>query len=107
MFKGNVTGYAYVAGIVGWRNGGSISGVVYDTAITSSGSNGMLTGSGQASGYNYNVTRSTNSGNGTHGTTLTNLTLDAVKSVIDTTDSDSDGYYFTLTNNELELVKTN
>ena len=107
VFRGSVTGYGIVGGIVGWRNGGTISGVVYNTSITGPGGNNILTGSGSATGYNYNVTRATTNGSGTQGTTLTSLTLDAVKSVLDTTDSDSDGYYFAMNNSNLELLKSN
>ncbi len=107
IFNGTVTGKSVIGGVVGYQSSGTLKSVVYGTTITATQYGGKLTGLGSygLSGYNYNTTVSVSGGE--HGTTLSTLTLEGVSSVLDINDSDSDGYYFTLTNNELELVKTN
>ena len=57
---------------------------------------------------NYNVTLTgTRNSSSIDGTEIAELTISNVSDVIDTTDSDSDGYYFVITNGNLELQKTN
>ena len=121
VFKGNVTGKGWMAGAVGMNYVGNstISGVVYNTTVTSTATSGTP-GVGKATTYNwpknvkvYDVTLNyTTSGRdySYDGTAIAEMTLEAVDGTIDTTiggDNDGDGYYFTLTNGEYELITAN
>ena len=112
VFKGTVEGRDQVGGILGNNSGQAHKAVVYDSTISSPGS--MV---GKATTYNWAqniyVSSSTilNHTGGRDwsydGTAFTDITLEAVNNVIDTTiggDNDEDGYYFTLTNGEYELI---
>ena len=105
VFKGTLSGTKYIAGLAGEKFNGTISGFVYDTSITATTSDAA-----------YFTTR--NSPNNCKGykiptspavsvTLISSKTLEAVDGTIDTTiggDSGNDGYYFTLTNGEYELI---
>ncbi len=116
VFKGNISSGGYsTGGAVGWSTnaGNPITGVIYSTTITSSTDNGWVgkaVGGGNVGGtqYVYNTTKNVAGSNGRDGTEISSLTLETVAPVIDTTDStNSDGYSFTLTNGELELIYSN
>ena len=113
VFKGSVTGSNYVAAFMSGGNNGSNStrGVVYDTTITATDGNYVNIGSPYGDTmYIKNVTTSPSISLSSEETEFTSVTLDAVNSVIDTTiggDNGGDGYYFTLTNGEYELVTAN
>ena len=115
VVKATISSGGYgTGGAVGWTiNGGNpIRGVVYDTTITASSSNnyiGKAVGGGNTGGVSvmvYNTTRNYG-GSGNDGTEIASKTLEAVATVIDTTDSNGDGYSFTLTNGDYELVYSN
>ena len=112
VFKGTVEGSNQVGGILGNNSGQAHKAVVYDSTIKSPGS-----WVGKATTYNapqnIYVSASTvldHTGGrdwSYDGTAFTDITLEAVNNVIDTTiggDNDEDGYYFTLTNGEYELI---
>ena len=115
VFSGTVTGTSQVGGIVG--NGPYAKGVAYNSTITATSTDiGRVNGSTYGGTFkSYNVTLNYPSGtrNGESsrdGTIISSLTLETVDGTIDTTlngDNESDGYYYTLTNGELELITTN
>ena len=113
VFKGTVTGNNYVAAFMSGGNNSSNSsrGVIYDTTITATDGSYVNIGSPYGDAvYIKNVTTSPSVTLSSEETAFTTVTLDAVDSVIDTTiggDSDGDGYYFTLTNGEYELITAN
>ena len=117
VFKGSVTGPNNVGGLVGWSESGSVIGVVYNSTLT--GTTGVAVGniigyksrfsSGNKKASNvilsFTGTQSTSAINGTE---FTGITLANVSDTIDISDTTNpDGYYFTLTNGEYELVTTN
>ena len=112
-FSGNVTGANYVGGIGGM--GPNMYGIIYDSKITSSGSN---VGKGHGGSYSgkyrsSNVTLAYPAGNitGDSGYTFSKLRLNNVDDTIDTYiggDNDTDGYYFDYdSNNKIVLYSTN
>jgi hypothetical protein len=117
VFKGTVTGPNNVGGIVGWSESASVIGVVYSSTLT--GTTGTAVGNiigykNRFSSGNKKASNVTLSFTGTqstaavNGTAFTDITLANVSDTLDTTDStNSDGYSFTLTNGELELIYSN
>ena len=111
-FKGTVTGVSNVAGVMGSSGNGynGATGVIYDSTMTSANTSVGIVGNANFTGgttYVYNTTKSPDNSNGYNGTAISSKTLEAVASVIDTTDSNGDGYSFTLTNGDYELVYSN
>ena len=114
VFKGNVTGRYWVSGVIGYSetSNNTAVGLVYDTTITADNTNMGTITTWNMSNKNVLVLNTTMNmqGSGHNGTTITDRTLEAVNSVIDTTiggDNDSDGYYFTLNNGNFELIPSN
>ena len=111
-FKGTVTGVSNVAGVMGSSGNGynGATGVIYDSTMTSTNTSVGIVGNANFTGgttYVYNTTKSPDNSNGYNGTAISSKTLEAVASVLDTTDSNGDGYSFTLTNGDYELVYSN
>ena len=105
VFKGTLSGTQYVAGLAGEKFNTTISGFVYDSTITAtSNTSGYFTTRNNPNNCKaYNITISPSA----TGTLISSKTLEAVATVIDTTDSNGDGYSFTLTNGDYELVYSN
>ena len=117
VFKGTVTGNNSVGGLIGYSESASVKGVVYNstiTAIDGSAAGNMIGYVNRHSSGNKkytNVTLSytgTQSSSASNGTEFTGITTANVADTIDTADStNSDGYYFTVTNGEYTLTTSN
>ena len=117
VFKGTVEGHNLLGGAFGSNAVGDniANGVVYDTSVTITSTNSTIgkasTGNTPSGTIMTSASTTTSpSGSGNNGTNFTDITLDSVNGVIDTTiggDNDGDGYYFTLTNGEYELITAN
>ncbi len=128
LYKGTVTTSNLVGGLVGYISGKEsnhsiLKGVVYGSTInatysTGNVSVGIVAGSINSSSYidrnikNYSssYTSPRSRYQGYDGTSLSTFTIESVDGALDTTiggDNDSDGYYFTLINGNLELISAN
>ena len=115
VFKGTVQGHNILGGFTGYNvtSDNIVKGVIYNSQINITTSNSQVGKS--HTGYNpsgtilvsSSTTKTPSGGSGNDGTQFTDITLSAVSSAIDTTDSNSDGYLFTLNNGEYELVYSN
>ena len=112
LFSGSVTGSNRVGGITGAGNW-HLTGAVYNSTVrtTATGVNtylGKCIGSGSGTFKVNNVTLAYTygiAGSGpVNGTEVSPFNLQNVSSVLDTTDSDSDGYYFGDCNSNIVLL---
>ena len=116
-FSGSVTGKSGVGGLAGlaWSNV-TTKGFVYNSTITSpSTSSSKRVGKSIGGVYgstvaakNYNTTLNYTGSRESYsdGTEITEMTVSNIASVVDTTDYNSDGFYFTITNGDLELLRS-
>ncbi len=105
-FSGTVEGNSYVGGVVG--TGWSLTGFAYDSIVKAPNNSigkvsGFITGT-----YRFkNVTLDyTGNISGTNGTEISEITKSAISPVLDTTESDNDGYYFGICNGSIVLLST-